>query len=375
MDRIAITNDTAEMVRIAKGIVEEKKKKYDAGLMDMIKADVRKRCPDLSEADAQELVYVTIYNYWVYGVSFDEYFYYDFAHKTHEEKLEYMTYRVRLIYGDKINKIEMKHLLMNKFETYEYFKEFFKRDVTICRSDEDYPAFLDFIEKHPEFVVKPIDMGGGRGVHKEKAIGLDEKGKHELFDALVRESDANKKKYLRGNESAVILEELIDQDDDIAVFNRESVNGVRVNTLLKDGEVIIYEPWLKIGRGGNFLTSAVFGTMDAGIDPKTGVVDTHGYTETGEIWEKHPDNGIVIKGFAVPKWDELVEMAKECALKVPFFTYVAWDFALSKKGWCIMEGNYCGDFMWQLYRNRGTKKEFEELIGWKLDKEFWWQAL
>ena len=58
---------------------------------------------------------------------------------------------------------------------------------------------------------------------------------------------------------------------------------------------------------------------------------------------------------------------------MPTLGYVGWDFVLSKQGWCIMEGNYSGDFMWQMYRNRGMKKDFEDLIGWKLDKEFWWQ--
>ena len=134
-----------------------------------------------------------------------------------------------------------------------------------------------------------------------------------------------------------------------------------------------YQPWLKIGRGGNFLTSAVFGTLDAGIDPKTGIIDTPGMNETGEVYEKHPDNGIDIIGFKVPKWKELLALAKECALKLPQFGYIGWDFVLSKKGWCIMEANYSGDFMWQLYRGKGMKKEFEDLIGWKLDKEFWWQ--
>ncbi len=115
MERIVITNNVKEMVSIAKSIVEEKKDKYDGGLMSMILSDVKKRRPDLSADDALELAYITIYHYWVYGVSFDEYFYYDFAHKTHEEKQKYMVYRVRLIYGEHINEKSKAHLLMNKY--------------------------------------------------------------------------------------------------------------------------------------------------------------------------------------------------------------------------------------------------------------------
>lgn len=373
MERIPITNDTREMVAIAKAIVEEKKERYDAGLMNIVKESVRKRLPNANDEEITEKAYVTIYFYWVYGASADEYFYYDFANKTHEQRLEYMTYQLRFIYGAHLNRKDMAHVLNNKYETYELFRDCFMRDVIACRSEDDYAAFSEFTGKHPEFVVKPVDMGGGKGVHKASVAGLSEKEKKAAFLDLLAEGRTNISRYFSGREPSVILEEVIDQDDRIAAFNPESVNGVRLCTLLRGDDVLPFQSWLKIGRGGNFLTSAVFGTMDAGIDPKTGVVNTAGFTETGEVWQRHPDNGLEIPGFQVPRWDELIPLAKECARKVPFFRYVSWDFVLSKKGWCMMEGNFCGDFMWQLYQRRGAKKEFEELIGWKYDREFWWQ--
>lgn len=39
----------------------------------------------------------------------------------------------------------------------------------------------------------------------------------------------------------------------------------------------------------------------------------------------------------------------------------------------MYESNYSGEFMFQLINGRGYKREFEELIGWKFDKEYWWQ--
>ena len=36
----------------------------------------------------------TVYHFWAYGCTFDEYFYYDFAHKTHEEKKKYMKHKL-----------------------------------------------------------------------------------------------------------------------------------------------------------------------------------------------------------------------------------------------------------------------------------------
>ena len=54
------------------------------------------------------------------------------------------------------------------------------------------------------------------------------------------------------------------------------------------------------------------------------------------------------------------------------YGYVGWDLVLTPQGWCVMEGNYSGEFIFQMINGRGYKKEFEELIGWKYEKEFWW---
>lgn len=373
LEMIKITEDQKEMICIGKEIVEKNKEKYNDQLINLGLDTVKGRMPDASENQIKDVFFMTVYHYWAYGATYDEFFYYDFINKNHTEKITYMTFRVRLLYMDHLNKAEDKHLLFNKYETYQLLKEYYKRDVIICRSKDDYDCFLDFVEKHKQFVVKPTDMSGGRGVYKADVSGLNDNQLYEFYSDLLDEAEQNKKKYMRGQESSVVLEELIDQDKSLSIFNPESVNGVRLPTVTVNGEVNFYQPWLKIGRGGNFLTSAVFGTLDAGIDPKTGIIDTPGMNETGEVYEKHPDNGIDIIGFKVPKWKELLALAKECALKLPQFGYIGWDFVLSKKGWCIMEANYSGDFMWQLYRGKGMKKEFEDLIGWKLDKEFWWQ--
>jgi len=44
---------------------------------------------------------------------------------------------------------------------------------------------------------------------------------------------------------------------------------------------------------------------------------------------------------------------------------------LTPNGWCVMEANPEGEFLGQLYHKRGMKKEFEKIIGWKPEKEFW----
>ena len=52
---------------------------------------------------------------------------------------------------------------------------------------------------------------------------------------------------------------------------------------------------------------------------------------------------------------------------------VGWDMVLTTNGWCIMEGNIYGDFMWQLFYDKGMRADFERLIGWKTNKQYWWE--
>ena len=42
--------------------------------------------------------------------------------------------------------------------------------------------------------------------------------------------------------------------------------------------------------------------------------------------------------------------------------YVAFDFALSDSGWCIVEGNWGDLFLQQLSLKKGLRKEFVSLL-------------
>lgn len=371
---IEITNDPASRIEQAKAIVAEKSSYYTDAVLDSIRQTVREKTTLSTPAEIENEMYTTIYYYWVYGCPASEYYFLDFSHKSHDEIKTYVTMREKVLYRNRLNRIEDAHLLNNKWETYCLFKDYFGRDVIKIETDDDYPLFCDFIAKHPEFVVKPTDMGGGNGVHKVTTdANMTEEDRKKLFNEILAENEQNKKLYMRGKENSIILEELLIQVPEMAALHPNSVNGVRVTTVRVGDKVNIFYPWFKIGRNGQFLTSAVFGTLDACIDADTGVVSSPGCSETDERFDVHPDTGVPILGFQIPKWKELKETVTELALKLDTIHYVGWDVVLTEQGWVLMEGNFSGDFMWQMCLNRGTKKEFEDMIGWHLTKEFWWQ--
>lgn len=367
--KIEITDKSERMEFIGEYLMNCHSNIYTAKMISTLKATIYKYVGKIPPEQEMKLLYRSIYDYWVYGNSCDEEFYYRFPEKTHEEKNEYMTFRLREKYCKHLNPGDAS-VFVDKYKTYLKFKDYYLRDVIEITGEEDYREFLQFVQEHKSFVVKPKDLAFGLGIYvvREK----DYTDYKELFKSILESGKRNKRDVIWAKTDSIVLEEIIEQDDRMAMIHPDSVNGVRITTVKDNNKITILNPWLKIGANHQFVTSAVCGTMDAGINEHTGIVETNGYKENGENYEFHPDTHIRIPGFKIPRWDELVSTAKEIAMMLPDINYVGWDFALTPKGWSIIEANYDGDFMWQLYYERGMKREFEELIHWKLEG-FWWQ--
>ncbi len=383
-DYLKITDDPQEIRKIAQRCIEEitinnkgvKKTFYTPLMLSKMDEEIRHYRPDASPEEREELRYRFIYDHWVYGCTVDEEFYLHLLEKTDAEKREYMVRRIRGIYVHHLNwdaGPDRMVMLEDKYRLYQRLKPYYMRDIIEVRSMDDYEQFAAFAAKHKVFVVKPADFSFGIGVHK---LSLDDFGGdgRAALESILGEGQAIHEKH-PSKVNRMVLEELIEQDESLAILHRNSVNGIRATAVRdKDGRICIYHPWIKVGIGGTFVASAALDGFDAEIDPKTGIVISDGYQENGNSYEFHPDSGIRIKGFRIPKWDELVLLVKKLMDELHEYRYIGWDLVLTPKGWCVMEGNYSGEFTFQLINGRGYKKEFEELIGWKFDKDFWWQG-
>lgn len=369
--KIQITDSKEMMEKIGEQLVQEHSAIYTEAMLATLRKTINeyKEIPLEGEELDKEL-YRTVYDYWVYGNSCDEEYYYRFYEKSHEEKLSYMTFRLREKYCKHLNPGDAS-LFVDKYKTYQFFKKYYLRDVIQICGPQDYSTFVEFVKKHPTFVVKPKDMAFGIGVYLVKEE--DYTDYKSLFESVLLSGRQNKENIVWAKNDSLVLEEVIEQEETVASVHPYSVNGIRVTTVKHNGKITLLHPWFKIGANKQFVTSAVFGTMDAGINPETGIVETNGYKENGENFEYHPNTNVKINGFQIPRWNELVGIAKEVAMMLPDINYVGWDFVLTPKGWCIMEANYDGDFMWQLYYGKGMKEEFENLIEWKMESDYWWE--
>ncbi len=368
------TNDISLMAEIGKKIWESMPETYNERRRALLQKMLDDEMPDGTAQEKNRMLYISIYDYWMYGVNLKEEFSLHFTQLKHEEKLEYITFRNRFLYTHYLNDVKYAFdLLEDKYRCYQFFQQYYLRDVICIEKENDYPAFVSFVNKHPTFVVKPISLGFGWGVHKQTVSNSD--NLHETFKSILTEGEEiQKKHHIKTHTTRFVIEELIDQNEKMACLHPASVNVIRLTTIVVGNDVHFFSPRIKMGRHGNFISNVGDDGISVGIDTSTGRVDTNASDEFGYVFEYHPDTKIKFIGFQIPEWSELLDLAREIALKIaPRIRYVGWDMAYTNKGWSILEGNPEGEFSGQFIYKRGQKKELEAIIGWKPSVEYWWE--
>jgi len=392
------------MVRLGREIAEANPERYSPAWIREQRELYRDIWPD--EEAFLSVVYGAIYCQSVYGTSMREYVVFDFAHRTHEERLQYVTWHSRFAYLAHLNNARDTHLLDNKFEAYERLKPFYKREAMLIgeegsvssswssssrmefyhpfsdsdsssnRAEEKYDAFCAFARRHKNIFVKPVNLELAEGAHR---LVLDERTDlHETFLALLKEArEIKSEKVLRPVLHQLILEEEIVPSEAMAQFNRNEMSLLRVTTVVVDGKVHFFYPVFRVMCGDGKSQCGETYSVDALIDADSGEVVTGGMDAISPEQECHPVSGIRIKGFQMPDWDALKEMLAQAAREFPTIRYIGWDVVHTDRGWCIIEGNPSGEFFFQLCVGHGVKDEFEKLIGFKFRTPpgFRWDAI
>ena len=243
-----------------------------------------------------------------------------------------------------LGKGEKYKLLHDKYECYKRLKEFYKRDACKLTADST-EEFLRFCKMHSSFMAKPLSGGGGGTTFVMHTEGLREDQIKERIESLLSKS------------SEWMIEELIEQDKQMAQWNSSSVNTVRVCSRINSSGFGVFDAVFRMGRKGSDVDNASSGGVAALVDVKTGKVTSDAIDKKNNVYTEHPDSHLPIKGFDVPKWDELLETVKKVHTQIAPYPYVGWDFALSDKGWVIVEGNW-GHLISQEIRKKGIRKEF-----------------
>ena len=226
--------------------------------------------------------------YLLYKITPDEYFMHDLRHKEDSYKASILGFAMKdtlCIEACGAHFKEYYSQLKNKWKFYKIAKPYFKRQVCRIHEEGDFSEFERFCQTNSRFIVKPNDSCSGKGIHLVDLEKTEYNGARELFEHyLMQKGDW-------------IIEELIVQDEAMAQWHRDSVNTVRVPSIMtKNGPQIIL-PLFRTGKGGNLVDNCHNdGGLMAVPDAKTGVVITDGYDIYTHVVERHPDSGLKFKG-------------------------------------------------------------------------------
>lgn len=306
---------------------------------------------NLNKSKRWEMIKDMIHERKNHLVPFVEYFYYNFPHKNFEERRSFVTDIERVNIANKMNNIENDPIFYDKGKTYKYFKKFYKRDflkLEVKFPGGQFEKFEEFCKNKEKFICKPVDGGCGKGI-KIICIG-DYTSIIELYNQLIKEY-----------KGSLVIEELINQDIRLQKLNPNSVNTVRVPTIRYDNRVEVIHPFLRVGQGEAITDNAGSGGIICAVDVGTGKVYATS-DEFGKKYDKHPTTKQQLIGFEIPRWKEAVELAKILAEVVPDNRYCSWDLALTEYGWCMVEGNARGQFIWQIATQTGFRDEVMNIL-------------
>ena len=274
-----------------------------------------------------------------YGAGYMDYDLFEMYNLTDAERDTYITRGRNNNLIAKYNQKDYAHIFRNKDEFNEKFDKYLKREW-IKVNGTPKKNVIEFMKKHKTFMAKPVDGGCGKGIEK-----IDT-SKYNTLEEIY--------KYLTKNHNFE-LEEIIEQNKVVGKIYPNSINTIRVVTILKDNTPHIICAYFRIGNG-RYVDNFNSGGMVAPVDEKTGIVQDRAIDKNKELYEIHPITLEKIKGFQIPEWDKVLNMCKEATKVVPQMAYVGWDVGISKNGPVLVEANeFPGHDIYQLPEHTPNK--------------------
>ena len=216
------------------------------------------------------------------------------------------------------------------------FREYLGREFLLV-DEMTFTDFSEFVKGKDHIFAKPDVGESGKGI--ERLVTADFQSTEELY------------RYIK-NSNFGVIGEMIVQHDDLRRLYPNSVNTLRVVTLLTGSpehrEAQCVYAVIKIGSNGKFVDNLENDGMFCPIDYETGKIIGVGHTSALKTLTHHPDTGVKLEGYQIPYVKEAIALCKKAALEEPEMRLVGWDCAITPDGPVIVEGNdYPGYDFWQ----------------------------
>ena len=248
------------------------------------------------------------------------------AFNTNEEHLKYyIPHDFYYCYVDTAFSNAQRAYVLDDKNMYDYFFYDIQMPKTICRKmggsylDGDYhiisceDALAKCKERSRVIIKETINSSGGSGISFWEA-GID---------------DDDKLEYLLKTNENCIIQDVIEQHEILAKLHRNSVNTIRVMTIIWNNELIPISAILRMGVNKARIDNASNGGIVCGID-ESGMLCDIAYDGHNNSFKRHPQ-GAPFSGVIIPSFSKCKEIA--CSLAGRFSSVtrlVSWDFAIDK---------------------------------------------
>lgn len=179
---------------------------------------------------------------------------------------------------------------------------------------------LSLVGNEPEVVVKrALNSQGGYGVHFIS-------GGHLASDF---------RKTIHSIHGDVVVQRPLKQHPQLAKLHPQSVNTIRMVSLLTKDKVKIYAAALKIGTGDSRTDNASQNGIYCGLKPDGSLRD-YGILDNGTAVTRHPDLGYSFSGNQVPHFGKALALVKKAHAFLGHFRLVSWDVTIDEQGEAVL---------------------------------------
>ena len=168
----------------------------------------------------------------------------------------------------------------------------------------------------------------GRIICKEAR--LSEGGKGIKFFDFSLSSPNDFREYLY-NHDEITIQEIVQQHKVLNQIHANSINTIRIMSLVFEEEVHILSSVLRMGRDGAKVDNASSGGIVCGIK-QDGRLRDYACDTKGNSWSEHPQ-GAKFKDIMIVGYKECCELVNKLAGRMcGVSSLVSWDFAIDEKG-------------------------------------------
>lgn len=281
--------------------------------------------------------------------STDEYFMYDFAHKTRSEQSTFLSDKATLEMLYRFNDVMSPgYNTRDKWKVYQQLKPYYHRDIILVTGPEHKQNLFDMLKEKHRLFCKPLcgSLGEQTKIIRDTDY-LSDEAFQKLLDFYAPEG--------------FLAEEVIKQSEFMMRLNPTSVNTLRIMTIRLDNRICMYFE-SRIGEMFSIVDNLSFRSLICGIDPCDGTIIS-AFNKNRTPYITHPHTRARVVGEKIPYFSEAVELAKELARCFQGYRYLAWDLALTDEGWVVVElngkGGICG---FQEVYNCGIRHDMEKYL-------------